>query len=185
MQDVELLALYQAHDEKAIAETDARYGKSLRKIAEELLGSTQDAEEIISDVLMQAWNRVPAQQPQHLFAYLAAVTRNLAISRLDARNAQRRGGGNRPAVLDELAECVAASDSVEQSVDSRMLDDALRRFLDALTAEQRSMFVLRYYYSMPVSEIAEQKLVSDSTVKVTLMRLRKKLRQFLEQEGFL
>ena len=67
----------------------------------------------------------------------------------------------------------------------RLLDDALCRFLDSLTAEQRTTFVLRYYYAMPLPEIAARKQVSVSTVKVTLMRLRKKLRQYLELEGLL
>ena len=58
MQDAELLRLYQAKDEHAIAETDAKYGAKLRQIANELLGSKQDAEEIVSDVLMQAWQKI-------------------------------------------------------------------------------------------------------------------------------
>ena len=185
MQDAELLRLYQAQDEHAIAETDAKYGAKLRQIANELLGSKQDAEEIVSDVWMQAWQKIPAEQPQHLFAYLAAVTRNLSMNRLDLRNAKRRGGGKQPAVLDELAECIPDGESVEQAVEQRLLDDALCRFLDSLTAEQRTTFVLRYYYAMPIPEIAARKSVSESTVKVTLMRLRKKLRQYLELEGLL
>ena len=124
MQDAELLALYQVRDESAIRETDAKYGRHLRQIAEELLAN-QDAEEIVSDVLMQAWSRIPDEPPAHLFAYLAAVTRNLSMNRLDARNAKRRGGGKLPAVLDELSECVADSSSVEQAVSERLLDDAL------------------------------------------------------------
>ena len=61
MQDAELLRLYQAQDEHAIAETDAKYGAKLRQIANELLGSKQDAEEIVSDVWMQAR---PARLPR-------------------------------------------------------------------------------------------------------------------------
>lgn len=185
MQDAELLALFQAQDERAISETDTKYGNRLRQIALELLGNRQDAEETVSDVLMQAWKHIPEEPPAHLFAYLAAVTRNLSMNRLDARNAKRRGGGKQPAVLEELAECTAAPGSVEQETDRRMLDAALCRFLDSLTAEQRTTFVLRYYYTMPLPEIAAQKHVSVSTVKVTLMRLRKKLRQYLELEGLL
>lgn len=185
MQDAELLALYRAQDENAVRETDAKYGSRLRQIAEELLGNRLDAEETVSDVMMQAWKQLRAEQPQHLFAYLAAVTRNLSMNRLDARNAGRRGGGKQPAVLEELAECVAAPGSVEQTIDRRILDEALCRFLGSLTAEQRTTFVLRYDYAMPLTEIAARKQVSVSTVKVTLMRLRKKLRQFLELEGLL
>ena len=185
MTDAELLALYRKRDEQAIAETNTKYGRLLRHIANSILGSTEDAKEITNDVLMRAWDIIPQQQPQNLAAFLAVMTRNLSTNRLDQYTAQRRGSGSRPAVLDELAECVASAETVEHAVDARMLDAALRRFLDGLSAEQRTVFVLRYYYALPLPDIAEQKHLSISKVKVMLMRLRKKLGEYLKKEGFL
>ena len=185
MTDTELLALYHRRDEQAIAETGAKYGKLCRQIAFGILGSTEDADEIVKDVLMRACDVLPQEQPQNLAAYLAVMTRNLSTNRLDQYTAQRRGGGYRPAVLDELAECVASAETVEHAVDARMLDDALRRFLDGLSAEQRTVFVLRYYCALPLPDIAERKQIGVSKVKVMLMRLRKKLNEYLKKEGFL
>ena len=185
MTDTELLTLYQKRDEQAIAETDAKYGRLCRQIAYGILGSTEDAEEIVNDVLMRAWDVLPQEQPKHPAAFLAVMTRNLATNRLDQYTAQRRGGGHRPAVLDELAECVASAETVEHAVDAKMLDDALRHFLDGLSAEQRTVFVLRYYYALPLPDIAEQKQIGVSKVKAMLMRLRRKLNEYLTKEGFL
>ena len=47
------------------------------------------------------------------------------------------------------------------------------------------MFILRYWYCLPVSEIAAEVGGGASRVKMTLMRTRKKLRACLEQEGYL
>lgn len=185
MQDAELIALFAERNERAIAETNLQYGKSCRSIAAELTRSRQDAEEIVNDVLMEAWNTIPPQKPRKLFAYLAAITRNLAMHRLDERNAQRRGGGHVPAVLDELSECIASSDSVEETVDGKLLTETIARFLDTLPKEQRIIFMLRYYYAMPLCEIAARKNIRTGTVKAALARVRKKLNVYLKKEGFL
>ncbi len=185
MTDAELLALFQKQDEQAIAETNAKYGRLCRHIALELLGSKEDAEEIVNDVLMRAWNVLPQQQPEKLAPFLAAMTRNLSTNRLDHDTAKRRGGGQMPAVLDELAECMASAETVEQAVDAKMLDAALKQFLDALPQQQRAVFVLRYSLALPVQEIAAQTGLLESNIKVTLMRLRKKLNTYLAKEGFL
>ena len=105
MTDAELLALFLQRDERAVAETQAKYGRLCRQVAYGILGNQQDAEEITNDVLMRAWDVLPQEQPKNLGAFLAVMTRNLSTNRLDQYTAKRRGGGTRPAVLDELAEC--------------------------------------------------------------------------------
>ena len=183
--DGQLLALFHARDEQALAAVNEKYGRTLCGIAFSLLNDRQDAEEIVSDVLMTAWNSIPPDHPCNLLGYLAAVTRNLSMHRLDARTAQRRGGGQRPAVLDELRECAEAPDTVEAEIDRRMLADALNRFLRGLPEQSCDLFVLRYTYAMPVQEIAKRQHLSVSAVKISLYRTRKKLRTYLEQEGLL
>lgn len=185
MTDTELLALFRKRDEAAISATEIKYGQTLRHIAYELLGSRQDAEEIVNDVLMTAWNAIPPENPRRLLGYLAAVTRNQAMDRLDARTAQRRGGGHKPAVLDELAESIPSPETVEQEFDRRMLTEALNRFLRGLPEQSGDIFILRYTYAMPVQEIAKRQHLSISAVKISLYRTRKKLRIYLEQEGLL
>lgn len=187
MTERELLDLFLQRDERAIAQTDAKYGKSCRRIAFDLLGSREDAEEIVNDVWMQAWTAFARAEnhPQKLYAYLATVTRNLSTNRLDRYTAKRRAGDRGAAVLEELADCIAAPETTEQTVDQRLLADAVRRFLDALPEEPRAIFLLRYHYAMSVQGIAELRGIGESKVKVTLLRTRKKLRRFLEQEDLL
>lgn len=185
MTDTELLALFRKRDEAAISATEIKYGQTLRHIAYELLGSRQDAEEIVNDVLMTAWNAIPPENPRRLLGYLAAVTRNQAMDRLDARTAQRRGGGHKPAVLDELADCIRSPETVEQEVDRRMLAAAINDFLSDLPEDARAVFVMRYTLAMPVRDIARRRGISQSAVKIMLFRTRKKLKAYLEREGLL
>ena len=59
MRDAELLELYQNRDERAIEETMRRYRNYLMKIAMQILGDEQDAEECVNDTYHAAWNTVP------------------------------------------------------------------------------------------------------------------------------
>lgn len=185
MTDTELLALFCQRDEAAISATEIKYGQTLRRIANELLGSKQDAEEIVNDVLLIAWNAIPPEQPCSLLGYLAAVTRNQAMNRLDHRTSQRRGGGQIPAVLEELADCIPSAQSVEQEIDCRFLKEAVECFLDTLPEDAEAVFVMRYTVSMSVKEIAKRRGMSAGAVKISLHRTRKKLKAYLEQEGLL
>jgi len=183
--DREILALFRARDERALSETSKAYSGMCMRLAINILGSRLDAEEVVSDVLMQLWQSVPPAEPQNLEAYLVTLTRRTALKYLENRNAKKRGGGKGAAVLDELERDLCAKDNVEAIYDSRELQEAVNRFLRSLPAEQKKMFLQRYWYFCTTREIAEDMHLKESNVRVTLMRLRSRLKEQLHREGFL
>ena len=185
MEDADILRLFDMRSERAIAAAERKYGRQCRALAVRILGSEQDAEECVNDALLHAWNAIPPQQPDSLSAFLYALTRNLALNRLKQNNRLRRGGGQTPAALEELAECIPAPESVEAAYDRITFRETLERFLDTLSADARTVFVQRYWYLHSCCEIAENCRMSEVKVRVTLSRTRKKLKQFLEKEEFL
>ena len=78
MEDREILALYNARDERALRETSAKYEALCMTVAYNILGSREDAEEIFSDALLRLWNAIPPAEPQSLGAYLLTAVRNAA-----------------------------------------------------------------------------------------------------------
>ena len=64
-----------------------------------------------------------------------------------------------------------------------VMREALNEFLAALPTRERKIFVRRYWYMSNISGIARDLGMSESNVKVTLMRTRDKLREHLEQKG--
>lgn len=184
MTDQAIMELFCRRDEKAISKADQKYGRGCRKIAISILGNTEDAEETVNDMWLRVWNAIPPAQPDNLFAFLSATVRNCALNRIEAGQTQKRGGGETPCALEELAFCVASGESVEDALDYHLLQAAIEQFLDSLSADARTIFVERYTNLTPVAEIAEKFCISESKVKVSLMRTRKKLRVFLKKEGF-
>mgnify|MGYP002868854863 CR=1 FL=1 len=180
--DQAVLALYLARDEHAIEETAKQYGALCRSIALRILGNAQDAEECVNDTLLRAWESIPPE-PEHLPAYLAALTRNLALNRLAERNALRRGGGQVPAALHELSELLPSADDVEHQADMHALTQAIAQFLRGEPVKNRRVFLRRYFSMMSVQEVAASLGMNENTVKSILKRTREKLRDFLEKEG--
>ena len=73
MEDLQIVDLYWARNENAIAESDRKYGRMLRSVSFSLLSDRQDAEECVNDTYLAAWNSIPPHEPRsYLFAYLGA-----------------------------------------------------------------------------------------------------------------
>lgn len=184
MEDSGIIALYWARDQEAIRATSEKYGAYCGSIAQNILGNRADAEECVNDTWLKAWDSMPPQRPAVLSAFLGRITRNLSLNRYHIRAAAKRGGGEAPLVLDELAEVVSGGESVEGALDRRELIRAIDRFLERLPPEKRSIFLCRYWYFDPVAEIAARFGRTENSVAVILSRLRQKLRRELLEGGF-
>ena len=181
MEDYQIVDLYWARSETAIAETEQKYGRMLTRISVSLLPTAEDAEECVSDTYLAAWNSMPEERPVYLGAFLSKIVRRLSIDRFRTLRAQKRGGAQM--LIDELTDCVPSEYDVQADYDNRRLAEALNAFLRSLDEEKRYVFVRRYYYSDSVADIARQLRVSEGKIKTVLFRLRNALRVFLEQEG--
>ena len=184
-EDGTILRLLLARDEQAVVLAERRYGRLCRSVAYRILGDMQDADECVNDALMKLWQSVPPTQPRSMTAYLSGITRNLALDRLSARNAEKRGGAGHPAALDAPAAVSAASESPEDRLSAIALQEAMTRFLRALPRDARMVFLARYYAMLPVKEIAKQHSVTAGQVQMCLKRTKEKLRIYLKKEGLL
>lgn len=183
MEDERIVELFFRRDERAIEEAAHAHGGLFRTLALRLLGDFQDAEECVSDMLLAAWNSIPPHRPEKLPAYLARLTRNLALRRRRDAGRLKRGGGEADLALEELDECLPAEESVERAVERRELAAVMERFLRALPKTERRVFLGRYWYCESVRELAERFGFSESKVKSMLRRTREKLKRYLEKEG--
>lgn len=185
MEDARIIDLFLARDEDAIVQTSEKYGKSLRRIAENILQNESDAEECENDTYAEAWNRIPPNEPRtYFFAYLSRITRYLALGRCREMGAAKRQAYY-VELSGELAECIPSPDDVESYIDERELGRLIGEFLKTQSGERANIFVRRYFYMDSVSVIAKRFGLSGSKVKTTLFRMRNDLKLYLEREGYL
>ena len=181
MDDGSIVALFWARDERALNETDRKYGRLCFNISYNILKNKQDAEECVNDTYVQAWNAMPPQKPFALGAFLGRIARNLSINVYRSRNTRKRGGGLTMTVIEELLEC--GGDSPEALLEAAELRRLLDRFLRSLPKKDCCIFLRRYWYVDTLEEIARRYGFSLGTVKSSLFRSRRKLKELLEQEG--
>ena len=185
MDDASIIALYFARDENAIRETADRFGSACMSNAVHILGSREEAEEIVNDTYFELWRSIPPKRPDHLTAYILTIVRHLAMNRIKHKQAKKRGGGSVQLALEELDNILPAEDDVQGQTEKNITADAINRFLGTLPKEQRILFLRRYWHFQTPKEIASALGLSESNVRVTLMRLRAKLKEYLEKEDLL
>ncbi len=183
--DQEIVDLYWSRSERAISETDDKYGSYCHSIAYGILANNEDAEECVSDTYLAAWNAMPPRRPSILATFLGKITRCNAIDRWRSRSRQKRGSGEITLALEELEECVPDSRTIEKAYAQKQLSRVINCFLDGLPETQRRIFLCRYWYLDSISQIAGYYGFSNSKVTSMLHRMRGKLREVLEQEGLL
>ena len=180
MEDSKIIDLYFERSQSAIKETHEKYGHYCHTIAYNVLYSYEDAEECVNDTYLRAWKSIPPHRPSRLSAFLGKITRNLALDRYDSRTSKKRECPLELA-LEEISECVPDV-SAERESDGGVLRDAINSFLASLPRRTRIIFMQRYWYLSSISEISASLGISESNVKVILMRTRKKFKEFLEKE---
>ena len=183
MEDSALVDLYWQRSERAIDVTEQKYGRYCRSIAFSICGSEQDAEECVNDTWLAAWNAMPDKRPNRLSAFLGCLTRHFAINRFRAEASQKRGGTETALALDELSECIPSRQDPQRQVELRELEQAVDRFVSGLGETERHIFIARYWYLKPVSEIAGRLHISESKTKSILFRQRGRLQKLLREEG--
>lgn len=182
MEDKEIVSLYHMRDERAIRETDAKYGKYCHRIAKNLLTLHEDAEECVNDMYLAAWNQIPPENPHLLSAFLSRIVRNIAISRFRRDRAKKRYDGME-ILLSELDDCIPNTENLEKTVEERELSDIISDWLDTLTVDDRALFIRRYYHGESIKELAKISGIAPQALSSRLFTLRAKLKSQLEEKG--
>lgn len=180
MEDEKIVELYWNRRESAVVETQTKYGKFLFRVANLILCNVQDAEECVNDTYFFAWNSIPPARPEHLMAYLCKISRNAAVSRIKYNNAGKRRARTEP-LREEILCRITAADIAETNNESMVIWQVINAFLDSLNAEKNAIFIRRFWADESIKTIAREMNVTESKVKMTLMRLKLRLRENLEK----
>ena len=179
MNDQDIIDLYFARNEQAIAETQKSYGKVCMQVSMNILDSRPDAEECVSDTYLKTWNSIPPTRPASLKLFLARITRNLSINRLEELTAAKRNRDFEIA-LEELGDCIPAP----EERDATELLGHIKDFLREQDETDRNLFVGRYFHAYEVQRMAEGYGLTPNAVSLRLYKTREKLRVYLQERGY-
>lgn len=184
MKDEKIVALYLERNKQALEYTASQYGTRLRNISYGIVEDRLTAEECENDTYLKAWNLIPPHNPvDYLFVFLARIIRHISLDACRTRSRLKRS-----AVITELTsemeECIPAPDDTACKVEYQELGDAISHYLCTLHKEKQIIFVRRYWYLDSVDTIAKRLGIGHSKVKMTLLRCRNELREYLIKEGY-
>lgn len=182
MEDSQIIELYWRRDERAIAESQRKYGGFCHAIAMHVLSDRQDAEECVSDTWLRSWNAMPPQRPRLLRPWLGKVVRNLAINRWEKNRAQKRYGGME-LLLDELSDAIPSPQTLEKHMEAEELGSLISAWLRSLPTDDRVLFLRRYWNGEPMKELARVWGESPGRLAQRTYRLRLALKAELERNG--
>ena len=181
MDDHKIIELYFSRDERAIKETDLKYGKLCHSIANNILKNNEDSEECVNDTYIGIWNTIPPEKPNHFMAFVCKIARNLAFKKLESSMRQKRSQAT-VISFSELEE-ILSDDSIAADIGNEEIGKAISAFLRKEKADSRKVFIRKYYFFDSISEIAERYGFTESKVKNMLYHTRNKLKEYLIKEG--
>jgi RNA polymerase sigma-70 factor (ECF subfamily) len=178
-EDRELLAQVARSDGAALRQLYDRYGGRVMAVAQRILTSRSEAEEIVQEAFVDVWYRATQFDPTRGSAesWILAIARNRAIDRLRSRASQTR-------VRSEAAREVDASPQAATPLESAAERETRKRVEKALAelpAEQRRVVELAFWRGLSQSEIAAETGDPLGTVKGRARAALEKLARLLPE----
>lgn len=140
-------------------------GDNLYRLAFSLLGSQEDAEDVIQDLYLKLWasrERLDTVRDPASWSYI--LLRNLCVDRLRARGDRRQ---------EPVPEGLPAEPPPEE-------DERLQRILSAvrsLSPKSRELLRMRLVEGLPYDEIAQQTGQSELALRVAFHRIKNQIKK--------
>ncbi len=181
--DENIIELYWSRNERAIYETDKKYGEYLYRIAYNILHDRPDSEECQNDTYLGAWNAIPPTRPTVLAAFLTQIMRRIAINRYKQKTCKKRVPGELTISVEQMQDTVARAETVYNEYEAVELGKIISDFVSKLSDRQRYIFIDRFYMAEPVGSIAADLNIGVSTVYRELEAIKQGLKIHLEKKG--
>ncbi|MDD7836222.1 RNA polymerase sigma factor [Paenarthrobacter sp. AB444] len=156
-----------------------RHGPLMRATARRLTGTLADADDVVQESLVQAWNQLDTvRDPAAVKSWLLRIVGTRSIDHLRKRRNH--------AALDELENHAGAPynqripDPESTAVNASRID-ALKSALQRLPEEQRRCWVLKEFNDLSYEEIALTLNISPDSVRGRLARARIALARTMEE----
>ncbi|MEG3846904.1 sigma-70 family RNA polymerase sigma factor [Microcoleus sp. herbarium19] len=175
-----LLVQIARKDETALAKLYDRYGRASYALAYKILGSVEEAEEVVLDVFSQIWQKAASYDVSRSRAdtWLFMLTRSRAIDRL--RVLQRTFRATQACLEEAKIPNSAIPEPIEDAM-FKELSEQITTALEQLPVEQRQAIELAYYQGLTCAAIAAKTGIPIGTIKTRIRLGISKLRLALSE----
>ncbi|HUF46430.1 MAG TPA: sigma-70 family RNA polymerase sigma factor [Vicinamibacterales bacterium] len=175
--DAAVIAKARDGDHEAFRVLVDRHGRNIYRLAYRMTGKPEDAEDVVQDTFVRAFQRLDRFEARSNFAtWLYRIGFNCAIDYMRSR--QRRETPEPPATLEILAP-TASGPSMDDLVYAGEIDRRVRAALQDLSEQERAAFLLRHYHGCSIEEICEALDLKTNAAKHSIFRAVRKMRTAL------
>ncbi len=184
IEDKDIVEMFLARNENAIAESRKKYGAKLQRISYNITADRSAAEEVENDTYFTAWKSIPPKEPYtYFYAFLARIARNISLSLCRSRSRLKRNA-HIVELSEEMEQCIPSDENIADKLDGDILAEKISGFLMTKSEEKRGIFMRRYWFLDSMESISKRFGLKESNVKTVLFRLRNELKEYLEREGY-
>ncbi len=182
--DDELIDQVRAGDLRSFEELIDRYRNQVFNFVYRILGSRDEAEDILQDAFMKVYQHLPRYKKQSKFSsYLFTIAHNLSMNRVNYRKRSQMK-------LDTLAQSDREMSVTDRTPDAQLRENEIaivvHRAIEKLPPKYRAALVLSEFEGFSYKQISDVLNCSVGTVKSRIFRARDLLRGYLkgyEEEG--
>ncbi|MFO7286007.1 MAG: sigma-70 family RNA polymerase sigma factor [Gammaproteobacteria bacterium] len=176
--DAELLGRIRDADREALHALYRKYYHPLLRFTYRLTGQLEIAQETVNDVMLVVWRDAASFEGRSKVAtWIMGIAYRKAMKRV---RCARLWSVRYITPIDERIERFPSEEAPTERVE---LEDLLDRALEALSAEQRAVVELTYFFGCSYDEIAKIVGCPVNTVKTRMFHARAKLKSLLPRLG--
>lgn len=179
--DEHIIELYWQREEKAIQETDKKYGRFLFRIAYNILNDRLDCEECKNDTYLGVWNAIPPTRPTVFPAFITQIMRRIAINRYKEKISKKRIPSEFTFSIEDVKDILHSNDTVESEYAAEEVGKIINDYVRELSDRQRYIFIDRFYLAESVETIATELSISVPTVYREIEKIKQGLKLHLER----
>lgn len=185
--DADYIKRTRAGDLHAYAALVDKYQSMVFVLVRSVCRNAEDAREVTQDVFLQAYRQLHTFRGAASFkTWLYRIAYNTAISHIrKEQSRERRAQDYREHVLQASAYTsthTPAYAEEEQDSDEQQRYEKLRSLVASLPPKERLLIELYYYKDLKIDEIAHICSLTPSNVKVSMFRIRQKLKAGMRTE---
>lgn len=137
----------------------------------------EDIEEMISDTFFVLWkNAYKMHENDKVSSYLSGVVNNI----IKKKKRKLKLDFN----IEDYENILQEQDQVNQVYENQNKIEIMEKALENMSKEDNNIFELFYYAGKKIKEIAKELNITEFKVKTRLYRIRKRIKQSLEKEGY-
>lgn len=183
MEDEKIIELLFKHDENGLKELIKKYDLLIKKIAYGILNNNSDTEECVNDTYLKVWSTIPPYKPDYLKPFLCKIIRQLSIDRYRFNHRGKRNKKQNIS-LNDLDYEISDNKNVDDEFNSKLLTEYINNFISDLDVVSQTLFIRKYFLFEETKTLSKRFNLSENYIDVKLFRIRKKLKKYLESEGY-